>query len=617
MQNTRGNAGSSSNGQPADTERFERARAALYKPDGLMEPSVFTSIVDFVKLGGRPAEVVSALSNNYTGLAPMCNLLMNEWAPLFGIAEPEIEKIGINALRPLLFSSFSSSKLDATYREALGSGGGDTVAALPRSLITMTTETGSRKLLYELAATHSDSAALDAVMSYVYTNPDLRDEIAALPHSSAYVQVHLDNLESSLAEVLKCNLENGEDDSVQMNEFLKLSAQNGQTYAMSHYLISKLMHQSQSDDKNNINSSGSNTGLYPLRRIQNRLTEYMLQQSRRSAAFVTAQELLRHTPSIDPELIDEIYTQFSMLNGQSESAPTTGNIVGLHALYSKPSQQPGTESVPPSDLLRNPGLIEGLIDVIFINNERLRQNKQPQKYLWVLAKAASGLDNHEMNSNESADKDSSSPHTTARGEKRKADTLEQQQQQQVPPSSDSFQSTLNALTQLYEFIGTRQPGVSELDGLCSTIVPLIDIPVVSAAAISWIGSMLRTGSFDYYETYFQQASVPRPLLLLEEIAYRHPLLCPRIFSVLVESMDATIEEFKPELRLALKKCVLMRMISLLHLGYVRPVLQFVAARSSSLDMSLVDEVIAEAKRVGLPKDLVDIVASHGSAMDTS
>ena len=57
---------------------FEKAKVALMSPDYIMELGVSQTVKTYIRHGGRPAEVVALLTDNYEAMAQHVNLLA-EW----------------------------------------------------------------------------------------------------------------------------------------------------------------------------------------------------------------------------------------------------------------------------------------------------------------------------------------------------------------------------------------------------------------------------------------------------------------------------------------------------------------------------------------------------------
>ncbi|KAJ2759827.1 hypothetical protein IWQ57_006456, partial [Coemansia nantahalensis] len=93
-------------------------------------------------------------------------------------------------------------------------------------------------------------------------------------------------------------------------------------------------------------------------------------------------------------------------------------------------------------------------------------------------------------------------------------------------------------------------------------------------------------SYTYYSMYFHSSGVPVPLLLLEEIAFRHPLLKPLVLATYQGSFESRVPGFSLEKQLQLQKVVINRMAVLVQLDYAPPVLNYFCAMASQIDESV-------------------------------
>ncbi|KAF9986729.1 Negative elongation factor C/D [Mortierella antarctica] len=170
-----------------------------------------------------------------------------------------------------------------------------------------------------------------------------------------------------------------------------------------------------------------------------------------------------------------------------------------------------------------------------------------EKYLWLMAYAASAQENEDG--------------TT--------DTSE-------------VQTTYEALNALEDTLSKRTAG-TDIIPILNNLLVAIETPVVSMALLYWIKFVIKETS--YIETYFRSHEVPVPLLLIEEMAYKHPLQQAEIFATLVDFFEAPLE-LNPEIMMTYRKSILDRMIYLMQLNYVMPALDYVRVRVRKMDQSL-------------------------------
>ncbi|KAF9426496.1 Negative elongation factor C/D [Podila epigama] len=209
--------------------------------------------------------------------------------------------------------------------------------------------------------------------------------------------------------------------------------------------------------------------------------------------------------------------------------PSPGDVMLLHKAY--------TSDDPPSAFfLRDPEFFGGVV-----------KQDHKEKYLWLIAYAASV----------------------------------QEVDEKVTDTSE-VQATYEALNALEDTLSKRTAG-TDLTPILKNLLIAIETPVASMALLYWIQFVIRETS--YIETYFRSHEVPLPLLLIEEMAYQHPLQQANIFSTLVDFFEAPLE-LNPEIMMTYRKSILDRMIYLIQLNYALPVLDYIRVRARKMDQSL-------------------------------
>ncbi|KAG0208291.1 Negative elongation factor C/D [Mortierella sp. GBA30] len=194
-------------------------------------------------------------------------------------------------------------------------------------------------------------------------------------------------------------------------------------------------------------------------------------------------------------------------------------------------------------------LIEIMLSSIFVPNFKGGMVKQDhkEKYLWLMAYAASAQENDDGTTDTS----------------------------DVP-------ATYEALIALEDTLSKRTAG-TDLVPILKNLLVAIETPVASMALLYWIQFVIKETS--YIETYFRSHEVPVPLLLIEEMAYKHPLQQSEVFATLVDFFEGPLE-LNPEIMMIYRKSILDRMIYLMQLNYVMPVLDYVRVRARRMDQSL-------------------------------
>ncbi|KAG0225082.1 Negative elongation factor C/D [Actinomortierella wolfii] len=173
------------------------------------------------------------------------------------------------------------------------------------------------------------------------------------------------------------------------------------------------------------------------------------------------------------------------------------------------------------------------------------------KYLWLLAYAASVKEDEENNN--------------------------------APVDKSELDATYKALCALEDTISKRAAG-TDLTPILKNLLTAMETPVASMGLLYWIRFVIQETS--YIETYFRSHEVLLPLLLLEEMAYKHPLQQVVVFDTLVEFFEAPLD-LNPEIMLTYRKSILDRMISLMQLNYVTPAMDYIRTRARKMDQSLV------------------------------
>ncbi|CAG8705682.1 8616_t:CDS:10, partial [Ambispora leptoticha] len=276
-----------------------------------------------------------------------------------------------------------------------------------------------------------------------------------------------------------------------------------------------------------IKSLSNEKGGYSLRKIFKGLEQGVRAAPNRAEFVVLLRNLLNNPPPTVGNVINR-------------SPPTPGDVVALHKVYSGPDK-------PSPIYLRDPELLHYLMTTIFVPNTKAAQLKEDlrAKYLYLLAFAASVKENDDK-------------------------TLD----------TSKLNETYNILKKLEAAISKKGSFGTELNSVISEVVDYIHVPAASMALIFWCRYLLLETS--YYEKYFKMYESSLPLLLLEEIAFQHPLQHQHLFSLFADNLLFQNRSLSPETLIAIRKLILDRMLYLVQLGYVIPVLNFVEKHSKRL-----------------------------------
>ncbi|KAG0072993.1 Negative elongation factor C/D [Linnemannia elongata] len=208
-----------------------------------------------------------------------------------------------------------------------------------------------------------------------------------------------------------------------------------------------------------------------------------------------------------------------------------------------------SDDPPSSFFLRDPEFFEIMLSSIFVPSFKGGMVKQDhkEKYLWLIAYAASVHENDDMG-----------------------------------PDAMEVQPTYDAILALEDTLSKRTAG-TDLTPILANLLVAIETPVASMALLYWIQFVITETS--YIETYFRSHEVPVPLLLIEEMAYKHPLQQTAVFATLVNFFEAPLE-LNPEIMMTYRKSILERMIYLMQLNFAMPVLDYIRVRARKMDQSL-------------------------------
>ncbi|KAG0000170.1 Negative elongation factor C/D [Entomortierella chlamydospora] len=271
----------------------------------------------------------------------------------------------------------------------------------------------------------------------------------------------------------------------------------------------------------------------PLKRISKELESGVLEKFNKPPLVSILRMLLAGASSTVASAISAIL---------QSRVPSPGDVMLLHRAYT-------SENPPSTYFLRDPDFFEIMLSSIFVPSFKGGMVKQDhkEKYLWLMAYAASVHEENDMITDKS-----------------------------------EVQPTYEALSALEDTLSKRTAG-TDLTPILGNLLVAIETPVASMALLYWIQFVIKETS--YIETYFRSHEVPVPLLLIEEMAYKHPLQQAAVFATLVDFFEAPLE-LNPEIMMTYRKSILDRMIYLMQLNYVMPVLDYIQLRARKMDQSL-------------------------------
>ncbi|KAJ1945495.1 hypothetical protein EC988_005742, partial [Linderina pennispora] len=131
------------------------------------------------------------------------------------------------------------------------------------------------------------------------------------------------------------------------------------------------------------------------------------------------------------------------------------------------------------------------------------------------------------------------------------------------------------------------PPQTLLNKVVRKVLEWISVPILARIVLLWVRGVISYSDFSFYQLYYRTSEAPVPLLLLEEIAYRHPLQKPQVFAAYCESFESKVPGFPAEKQIKLQKAVINRMAVLVQLDYSAPVLRYFDNNSEYMDESIV------------------------------
>ncbi|CAB3367523.1 Hypothetical predicted protein [Cloeon dipterum] len=252
------------------------------------------------------------------------------------------------------------------------------------------------------------------------------------------------------------------------------------------------------------------------------------------------------------------------LNGSSSHPPA---CEALSSMFSRSSLNPADISFlyrhyssndpPPIELIRTPHLMELLVDALFRPSVKLNPEHKP-KYIYLLAYAVSVTE-------------------AGRGRSK-------------PASKDELIPTKQAIEKVHN-ICSSNPSSTEIIAELSTLYSCIRYPVVAVGVVRWVECVVTEPS------YFKLCTEHTPihLALLDEVVTCHQLLHRTVLNLLIQLFESKQDELEILVQLEMRKMLLDRMVSLLCVGCVVPVVQYVIQcwQRGDTDISLIRYFVTE------------------------
>ncbi|XP_044268855.1 negative elongation factor D [Tribolium madens] len=310
--------------------------------DYIMEPGIFSQLKRYFQSGGNPLQVIEELSQNYTAVAQMANLIA-EWLITGGVNVTTVQAMVENHLKEMILKTFDPKKADTIFTEE-----GETPAWLTQLIEHPTW----RSLIYRLAEEYPDCLMLNFTIKLI-SDAGFQAEITSISTAAQQLEVFSRVLKTSIASFLT----NPEDWQNTSKECAKMVCHGQHTYVYSQVIIHVLARESK---------GGSS---------MKRLSQEITKCAQKNGHDVTPITMALNGASAYP-LACQALT--SML---SKNTLNPADITVLYRNYNAPDP-------PPIDLIRTPQFLELLVDALFKPGVKLNPDHKP-KYIHLLAYAAS------------------------------------------------------------------------------------------------------------------------------------------------------------------------------------------------------------------------------------
>jgi len=317
---------------------------AFSSPDYIMEPEVFNQLKRYFKASGSAEKVVQLLSDNYTAVAQMTNLIA-EWLIQAGIDIKEVQEMVERHLQDMILQHFDMKKADSIFTDE-----GET----PSWLAEMIEFPTWRNLFYTLAEEYPDCLMLNFTIKLI-SDAGYQGEITSVSTACHQIEVFSRVLRTSISSFL----ESGEEATIEKNllEFSKMVCHGEHTYLYSQLVMHILCQEPR---------GGSNI---------RRLCQEIHQSAKARGMDVTPITLALSGAAAYPRACQALS---SML---SRSALNPADITVLHKMYS--SADP-----PPVELIRSPQFLDMFIEALFKPGVKINVEHKP-KYIYIVSYASS------------------------------------------------------------------------------------------------------------------------------------------------------------------------------------------------------------------------------------
>eukprot|EP00455_Lapot_gusevi_P006336 TRINITY_DN12717_c0_g1_i1.p1 TRINITY_DN12717_c0_g1~~TRINITY_DN12717_c0_g1_i1.p1 ORF type:complete len:615 (-),score=90.99 TRINITY_DN12717_c0_g1_i1:19-1863(-) len=513
----------------------EHYRHLLMQVDAVMEPHVLASTIAFIRAstGTSFKEVVSMLTQQYQGVAPMCNLLA-DWLELMGESRASVASRVKVLLQEFILQTFDPIKMDSIKFEP----------SCVKDLINDSSDNGWRELFYKLLHKYPNSCFLTSYVQPLLQQVASQNSKSQLILAAQNCTTPLLPFDQALQTVLEQFLSRPETEySDTLTQLQKLCCVNQQAYIYSQGVLSCLAQHPQH-------------GLL-FRRISQDISFYAATIQECGIQLETRLDLLRvdtsrHQPA-----------QQTVLSILRSSKLTSVDVRKLYDNYR--SGDP-----PPVALLRQPAIFDLFLHALFASpghGHAPVEASHVSKYLYLLAYATSVADDRETGGQ--LDR-SALPDTLAA----------------LTTLQDILGSEAGLAARLRDQEATLQLLI-QLPIVAAAVVYWIKCSLgsTSPALASAPLSSPTTTDASLWATH-HSISVPVVLRLLANIASAHPLIRERVLEVVVLALEVGLE-WEALAIMDLRKQLLRLLIHLIHLSCYQPVLAVLQQRLPAMDHSLI------------------------------
>ncbi|RUP47539.1 TH1 protein [Jimgerdemannia flammicorona] len=321
----------------------DRCRALLSGQDSIMEPTVHSTLGEFLKVGGSAIEVITSLSESYAGLAPMCDLV-STWGKELDM---DGEAVMRGILRELLMEKFDPQSVDEEFMSGQTS---------PDWLDQMIEDPFWRQVIYELSEKYQQCLLLNFAIQKI-SDAGHQGEIAKIAAAAVYINVFNGVLKDSLEHIR-------EEDDVDVEEsipdFVRTCCANQQTYLYTQVMLKRL-----SDEPGGLS----------FRHVSKELEKGAMTRHHQPPLVSQLRMTIAQAP---PNIAEAVNATLSSKN------PTPGDVMTLYKAY--------TVSQPPLvQHLRDPELFEILMRAMIIppKSGQPQKSEIKERLVYLVAYAAS------------------------------------------------------------------------------------------------------------------------------------------------------------------------------------------------------------------------------------